>query len=299
VIETRVIQAVAAVAFLGGIFLLVYTFANEPQPEFDRYGVRGLRRRQAMARGGMFTTFEPLIRWLGARLTWIPLGGIRHRMDTMLVRSGDWLGVSADELLSISILSALAMAVAGGLITTVGDLPGLFLFFFAGLGAVLPYVTVTGRAAARQKEIDRGLPPAIDLAALCMGAGLDFTATLRQLAQKSGRPDDALVEEIEVILGHLLLGVSRQRALRSFADRVPTDAVRQFVTAVIQSEEKGNPLSETLKLQAETLRLRRSVRGEEAASRAAVMMMLPLVFILCSILLVVMGPFVVRGYLGM
>ena len=58
------------------------------------------------------------------------------------------------------------------------------------------------------------------------------------------------------------------------------------------------PLAETLKLQAGTLRLRRSVRGEEAASRAAVMMMAPLMMIMGAIVLVVLGPFVVRGYLG-
>jgi hypothetical protein len=40
------------------------------------------------------------------------------------------------------------------------------------------------------------------------------------------------------------------------------------------------------------------VRGEEAVSRAAVMMMAPLMMIMGAIVLVVLGPFVVRGYLG-
>ena len=80
-----------------------------------------------------------------------------------------------------------------------------------------------------------------------------------------------------------------------FAVRVPTETVQSFVRAVVQSEIKGTPLVETLRIQAETLRSRRSLAGEEAASRAAVLMMVPLMLILCAIILVLMGPFLLAG----
>ena len=74
--------------------------------------------------------------------------------------------------------------------------------------------------------------------------------------------------EPPLFLQQLGLGRTRRQALENFADRVPTEAVRDFVGTVIQSEEKGNPLAEVLKLQAEAMRLQRSVSG--ASGSAAV-----------------------------
>ncbi|MEZ4339553.1 MAG: hypothetical protein R3B82_23265, partial [Sandaracinaceae bacterium] len=59
--------------------------------------------------------------------------------------------------------------------------------------------------------------------------------------------------------------------------------------------EKGNPLAEVLRIQATMLRMRRSVMAEEAAARAAVLMMGPLMLIFCAIILVLLGPFIVQS----
>lgn len=288
--------AISAVVFAAlSLASIGWLLARQAPLEPDHLGLRGRRRHQAIAGGGLFAAFDPLVRWLGARLAWLPLGGLRARLCRVLVVGGDWLGLGADELVALSLLSALGMATGGALAARVGDLPPIVVLLAAVAGLAIPIVIVTGRAATRRKQVDRGLPAAIDLAALCMSAGLDFTATLRQLTEKASRADDPLVEEIEVVLSQLALGTTRRRALEVMAERVPTEAVRALVAAIVQSEEKGSPLVETLQQQAASLRDRRSVAGEEAASRAAVMMMLPLVLILCSILLILMGPFVLRG----
>ncbi|HHH28490.1 MAG TPA: type II secretion system F family protein, partial [Polyangiaceae bacterium] len=106
---------------------------------------------------------------------------------------------------------------------------------------------------------------------------------------------DSLVEEFRFMLRELELGRTRRQALENFADRCPTEAVRDFVGTVIQSEEKGNPLAEVLRIQATMLRMRRSVMAEEAAARAAVLMMGPLMLIFSAIILVLLGPFIVQS----
>jgi tight adherence protein C len=77
---------------------------------------------------------------------------------------------------------------------------------------------------------------------------------------------------------------------------VPTEAVREFVGAVIQAEEKGTPLAEVLRIQATILRMRRTVLAEEAASRAGVMMMIPLMMLLGCILLILMGSMMLKSF---
>ena len=64
--------------------------------------------------------------------------------------------------------------------------------------------------------------------------------------------------------------------------------------AVVQAEAKGTPLAEVLSIQARMLRMRRSVRAEESAAKAGLMMMGPLMMMFMCIILLLLGPFVVQ-----
>jgi tight adherence protein C len=284
------------IALVGfGIALFVYTMGKNPPVTAPRTGARGLKRARALQSEGSFKTIEPLMRLVAGWIAPFRMPKLRRKIDRQLVHAGDWLGLSADEFLALAVLSLFFFFGLGLVFCSIMELSPVFSFFFGGLGAMLPYTRVTGETQDRFKQINRGLPTAIDLASLCMGAGLDFPGALRQIADKAARKDDALTEELERILQELELGRTRRQALESFADRAPTDAVRDFVGAVVQAEEKGNPLAEVLRIQAGMLRMRRSVMAEESAARAAVMMMGPLMLIFCAIILILLGPFIING----
>lgn len=285
----------AALAMVcSGIALGVFTLARNPPVDTPRLGARGLKRQQALAKGGVFATLEPMMRFTAGWVAHLPLGDRRRKIDEMLKHAGDWLGLTANEFVALSAISALGLGILGLALVTIAELPVVLVIFFAGLGSALPYIQASGELQRRFKEVNRALPSAIDLASLCMGAGLDFPGSIRQIVDKAGRRD-SLVEELAWILQELELGRTRRQALENFADRVPTEAVRDFVGTVVQSEEKGNPLAEVLRIQATMLRMRRSVMAEEAAARAAVLMMGPLMLIFCAIIIVLLGPFIVNS----
>lgn len=289
------LYSVLSLAFLAaGVALGVFTLTRNPPVETPVLGSRGLRRQQALEEEGLFTTFEPLVRLAATWVAHFPLGDRRDKMDQLLKHSGDWLGLSANEYFALTGISTVCMVLFGLLAVNLADMPGMVVLFFAGLGSVMPYLAVTGAINERFKQVNRALPGAIDLASLCMGAGLDFPGAIRQIVEKSGRRD-ALIEEFERILQELELGRTRRQALENFADRCPTEAVRDFVGTVVQSEEKGNPLADVLRIQATMLRMRRSIMAEESAARAAVLMMGPLMLIFGAILLVLLGPFIVNS----
>ena len=284
----------SAAMIAAGLSLGVFTLARNPPVDTPRLGVRGLKRHQALAEGGSFATIEPLMRLVAGWCAHLPLGDKRRQIDEMIKHAGGWLGLTANEFVALSGMGVVGFTVLGLTTVTLAELPAIMTFFFAGLGGILPYVRCSGEVARRFKEVNRALPGSIDLASLCMGAGLDFPGSIRQIVDKAGRKD-ALVEEMSFILQELDLGRTRRQALENFADRVPTEAVRDFVGTVVQSEEKGNPLAEVLRIQARMLRMRRSVMAEEAAARAAVLMMGPLMLIFGAIILVLLGPFVVQS----
>ncbi|GAB4200398.1 MAG: type II secretion system F family protein [Sandaracinaceae bacterium] len=277
----------------SGIFVGVFTLASSKPQDSPRLGTRGLRRARALEEGGLFAAFEPLIRLVASWIAYFPLVEQRRQIDELLKHSGDWLGLTANEFFALSVLGFVGMGGLGLAMLNFGGMPPILFIVFGAIGAAMPYFQLTGERDRRFKEVNRGLPPAIDLASLCMGAGLDFPGSIKQIVEKSPNKEDSLVQEFERVLQELDLGKTRRQALENFADRAPTEAVRDFVGAVVQAEEKGNPLGEVLRIQAGMLRMRRSVMAEEAAAKAAVMLIGPLMLIFGAIMLCLMGPFVI------
>lgn len=285
-----------AVGLLGlSIGITAYALGLNPPTATPLLGLRGLKRRKALADGGIFPTVEPIIRFVAGLVSLVPLGRLRRRLDAQLMHAGDLLGLTPDEHVAMSTLSALCFLLAAlAFKDIIGTSPAV-LVFVMGSGAMLVHLRVTAEIQRRQRNINRALPVTIDLCALCMGAGLDFPGALRQIIDKALAPGEPLHEEMSRILHVLELGRTRREALESFAERVPTEPVKEFVSSVIQAEERGNPLSEVLRIQARMLRMRRSVQAEQNASRAGIMMMIPLLLIFASIIILLLGPFLING----
>ncbi len=277
-----------------GLALFTYQLALSPADEQPDVGVKGLKRKAVLDEGGLFNTIEPFMRWLARRIASLPIDDTRAKINKEIREAGEYLGLTADEYLALCAISAVGMLGVGLLIDALSDIGGIFVLMFVGFGTILPHMQVSGEIERRFKQVNRGLPHTIDLVALTMSAGLDFPGALRQVTEKTADKTDALYEEMVRILQELELGRTRKQALIAFSERCPTEAVRDFVSAVVQAEEKGNPLAEVLQIQATMLRMRRSVAAEESAARAGVMMMGPLMLIFGTIMLIILGPFAVN-----
>ncbi len=279
---------------LVGFGLFVYLLALTPPDIQPDVGVKGLKRKAVLDEGGPFNSVEPLMRWLAARIGALPLDETRTNINTYIRHGGEYLGLTADEYLALCVLGSITFGLIGFALDWYAQIGGIFVLMLGAFGALLPHLQVTGEIERRFKQVNRGLPFAIDLVALTMSAGLDFPGALRQVTEKTSDKNDALYEEMQRILQELELGRTRKQALLAFADRCPTEAVKDFTSAVVQAEEKGNPLADVLQIQATMLRMRRSVAAEESAARAGVLMMGPLMLIFGTIMLIILGPFAVN-----
>jgi tight adherence protein C len=273
----------------------IYALARIPLIAEPNLGFRGLKRRSMHETPRPFRLIEPIMRLLASWISHLPLESIRNRLDYVLIRSGDSLGITPDELIALSVLTSLLLAACGGLISHFLDTGCLVPFIGLIVGGSLPFLQLHTAIRNRLKEVNRSLPAAIDLAALCMNAGLDFTGALKSTVDNSLSQNGSVEEEFSRVLQELDIGHTRKQALEALQERLPTPAIQNFVGAVIQAEEKGNPLCEVLQIQARMLRMRRSVAAEEAAARAGALMMIPLFLLLCCILVVLFGPFIVNG----
>lgn len=289
-----VLEVSLLAATFGSVFALASSAVGAPRPTGIRTGVRGLVRQRALAAGGAWSQIEPLVRWIGMRVHGLLNAQLLASLDRQVLMAGSYLGLLAEELVALSVLSAAGGLVFGAAANLVVKIGPMFVVGVGGFGAVAPFLTVSSAASDRSKAIGRRLPSAIDLLALSMSAGLDFPGALRQVVEKSGTPNDPLIEELSLILQSLQLGRTRRQALEELAERCPIDPVCEFVGAVVQAELRGNPLAEVLRIQAEVSRQRRTVLAEEAAAKASVSMIMPLCLVFVAILILIAGPMVIR-----
>ncbi len=284
------LRVLICVALFVAAFLVTFAGASASSTPGRRLGLRGLKRQRMIAKNETWASLEPVVRWLGLRLDGLLSEGVRATLNYKIGIAGDFMGLLPEEFVAFSLVTSVLGFVVGLVAGAVSGFGNTLAIMCTAFGAIAPWMTMSSASVDRFKNVNRRLPYAIDLLALAMGAGLDFPGAVRQVVEKSGSPDDPLVEEFTLILQGLQIGRTRRQTLESFAARVPSDAVNEFVAAVVQAELRGNPVAQVLRIQAEVSRQRRSVRAEEAASKAGVAMVGPLMLVFLCILLLIVGP---------
>jgi tight adherence protein C len=276
------------VLLLAGIS---FAIAIRPTRPSSRLGMRGLKRQRSVVESPTWAIFEPLVRWTGVRVSAVLSETARARYDVRLTHAGDVLGLTPEEYVACMILTGICGAVFGtGMSLLFSEKFGWApLPLFTIVGAMIPYALIDSVFLGRMKSISRGLPYAIDLMALAMGAGLDFPGSVEQVVQKS-KTNEALREELAYLLHQLQLGRTRAQALRELMDRVPLDSVREFVLALTQAEERGNPVAAVLQVQAVTARTRRTNQAEKAAQDMRANLVIPIAMFVGIGMVVTMLP---------
>ena len=223
-------------------------------------------------------------------------GGAIARIDAKLERAGypgglrgaDWIGVKIMVMIAFAVLLFLFGLLFSGGSPIIG-------MFFALVGAAVGYIApefwLGRKMRARAMSMVLQLPDALDLLTISVEAGLGFDAALAKVVEKMEGP---LVDEFRQALAEVRMGRQRREALRDVANRADAQPVSNFVGAIIQAEQLGVPIAKVLQIQSNQLRIERRQRAEEAAAKAPVKMLFPMVgCIFPTIFIVILGPAVV------
>lgn len=250
---------------------------EELAPQIDGFGSRVL--------GPML---QAVVRGFGAILPKSLLSGVEKKLmiaGEPMTMSGflTMVVVCTAASSGFALLLLVAAGSAGLSLMTVG-----VVALIALIGFYLPFWIVNSRAGQRQHAIVKSLPDAFDLITTCVEAGLGLDAALSRVAEKVQGP---FAQELSRSLRDIALGKSRRDALKELGDRTAVPDLVQFTNAVIQAEAMGSSIGTVLRVQADQLRVKRRQRAEEAAYKAPVKMLFPLVlFIFPTLFIVILGP---------
>lgn len=85
------------------------------------------------------------------------------------------------------------------------------------------------------------------------------------------------------------MGRARRDAFQDMANRTGVDELRSLVNAIIQAEQMGISIGTVIRVQTGVIRTKRRQRAEEAAFKAPIKMVFPLVFFIFPAIMVVIG----------
>jgi tight adherence protein C len=159
-------------------------------------------------------------------------------------------------------------------------------------GWTLPTLHLKRRVKARLERIAYEMPELIDTLVATVEAGIAFSASLQIASRRFRGP---LGEELRLTLQEQAMGLGLNDAMTHFLERCDTPPVRSFVRSLIQGEQLGVSVGQTLRGLAHEMRIRRRQMAEERAQKAPVKLVFPLVlFIFPAMLIVILGPAALR-----
>lgn len=231
---------------------------------------------------------------------------VNERNQKKLIKAGLHPRVTPAQLQGLCLLVAIGCTVAMCLvIVTMGTSPGgsvrwddplNIVFVIIGFlgGLKIPQFVLSRRIASRQDQILSALPYGIDLLSISVEAGLGFDQAVGYTMRKIKGP---LADEFAKTLNEIRLGKPRLEALEDLGKRTGVEELKIFITAVVHASRLGGSITNTLRVQADSIRIRHRQRVQEMAMKAPVKMVFPLVFfIFPALFVVILGPALISIY---
>lgn len=214
-----------------------------------------------------------------------------ERLDRSLEISGRAPPWSGERFWAAQACRGLAIGSTAGLL--VGLASPLFgpvvAAVVTGLTVMFGIGSVGAEAEDRTRAVRGRLAFATDLMALVLKAGGTAADAFASVVGECG--DHPIGVEFAKVADNVGHGMPRREALARLRDRFPDVDIRDFVFAVVKGEELGTPLAETLAGQARDMRRRQSQACEKQAAEAEVKLSFPVMLVMISCLIVMLGPF--------
>ncbi|MEB3100272.1 type II secretion system F family protein [Ferviditalea candida] len=223
-------------------------------------------------------------------------GQKEERIELKLLQAGRPFNMTAIDfrLFQISLLLILPVLASGyGWLIHAG-IGTMIMLAFAGIGAaaLFPHYYIGQKIKQRNKLALRELPDVLDLLTVSLEAGLGFDAALSKLVSKK---QGIVAAEFQRSLEEIRLGKTRREALSGVRDRLLVEEIRTLISSILQAEKLGIGMVQVFRIQSVEVREKRKQRAEEAAMKAPIKMLFPMVFfVFPTMFIVLLGPVLIQ-----
>lgn len=237
-----------------------------------------------------------MLKWFKRFLNRSLPGSKEARIEIKLLRAGRPMNMSPVDYRLLQTVLFIILPILFGAYAYLLDMGNTGMVILAILGvifaAVGPHYYLSQKAKKRSRLALRELPDILDLLTVSLEAGLGFDSALGKLiAKKHG----IVSSEFQRCLEEIRLGKTRREALTGVKERLDFDEIRALISGILQAEKLGIGMVQVMRIQSEEVRDQRKQRAEEAAMKAPIKMLFPLViFIFPCLFIVLLGPVAVE-----
>ncbi len=254
-------------------------------------GLRYQRRREVLPDADAafsVRVLRPLVRNISRRANSVLPSSISERLELSILQAG--LKLTPGQFLVIVALAGGLFPVLAAVFLLSTGTPAQNVLIGWGVLVVLglygPRLWLGSRIKKRQKAIWRALPDAFDLITASVEAGLGIDAAFTRVIEKVQGP---FADELTRTMREITMGRSRREAFQDMASRTGVDELRSLVNAIVQAEQMGISIGTVIRVQTGVMRTKRRQKAEEAAFKAPIKMVFPLVFFIFPAIMVVIG----------
>ncbi|NHK27960.1 type II secretion system F family protein [Parvularcula flava] len=179
---------------------------------------------------------------------------------------------------------------------------GSFMRLMATIGAFavgfyLPNIWLTNTITKRRQKMQLFFPDALDLLLICVESGMSIEHALQKVSEEIAVNCPELAQELALTTAELSYLPDRKVAYQNLADRVGTDGMKSVVTALIQTENYGTPLGQSLRVMAAENRELRMQAAEKKAAALPPKLTVPMIlFFLPVLFAIILGPAMLRVF---
>jgi tight adherence protein C len=178
-------------------------------------------------------------------------------------------------------------------LTPIVRLAAIFGGLFGGL--VLPEAILDRMVKQRQRLLNRALPEALDLLVICTNAGYSLPASIQRVASELSEVCPAMAGELQMTAHEMQVMGDSVTVLRRLVDRTQIASMRSLVSTLVQAQQYGTPITQSLRTLAQSERTARMLAMEERAATLSVKITFPMMaFILPTVLIIAAGPAAIK-----
>jgi tight adherence protein C len=175
-----------------------------------------------------------------------------------------------------------------------------YIVILGGIAFYLPQFALWLLVSSRKKQVFLSLPDALDLLVVCVESGLGLDAAMRKVTDEMKAHAKVISEEFALANLQLQMGRSRREVLHDLGVRTGVDDMKALAAILIQADRFGSSIAQALRVQSDSMRVRRRQIAEEKAAKTAVQLIFPLVlFIFPAIFVVLVGPAAIQIQRGL
>lgn len=156
-------------------------------------------------------------------------------------------------------------------------------------GLLLPDILIKQWRKTYIKNVEKGLPDALDMLVICADAGLALEAAINRVALEMKNVNTSTAREFYITAQEMNVISDRRAVFRMMADRTGLPDIRRVTNSLSQTLQVGSSITQALRVLSVEIRQNRMIEYEAKAARLPVLLTVPMILFFLPVIFITIG----------